>query len=339
MAKMRAGLYLGEKDVQIDFIQKPVLREGEALVKVAYGGICGTDMMIYAGKHPRAKAPLAMGHEFCGVIEELNGESSFCPEDRVVIEPTISCGECDACLSGHFNVCNTLKLIGIDQNGGFAEYVAVPFHRLHRIPDQLSNEHAAVTEPVSVAVHSVRRSNMKIGDTIVILGGGPIGLLIGQIARKAGAAEVIISEQSPYRLERAREFGFSVIDVKTTGLNEEVNSRTNGKGADVVFEVAGAMSTALQMTELVKIQGTILVVSVFKQNPSVNLAQMHFREISLKTTRCYSGDDFATAIRLMANQSVNVAPLISHNLPLEDIQKGFSFMEHSDQSMKILFHP
>lgn len=336
---MKAGLYISAKNIQLGELEKPTLREGEALVRVSYAGICGTDMMIYFGKHPRAKAPLAMGHEFSGVIEEIRGESPFSVGQRVVVEPTLSCGTCEACRSGQTHVCKTLRLIGIDMHGGFAEYVAVPLHRLHAVPDSLSDEAAAMTEPLAVAVHTVRRSELKVGNTAVILGGGPIGLLIGLVARQAGAAQVIISDVSPYRLEKAKELGFTVLDASKTDVTAEVHKLTGGIGGDVVFEVAGNQITAKQMVELSRIQGQIMVVSVYKQAPAIDLAAMHFREISLATTRCYSHDDFRAAIEMMASGKIHVEPLISHRLPLASLAEGFSYMENPNESLKILIQP
>lgn len=339
MTMMRAGLYVSEKNVTMGELDKPRLNKGEALVKVSYAGICGTDMMIYFGKHPRARAPLAMGHEFSGIIEDIYGNSSFALGDRVVIEPTLSCGTCEACMSGQSHVCKTLRLIGIDGHGGFAEYVAVPLHRLHRIPETLSDAHASLAEPLAVAVHTVRRSSLKVGDNIVILGGGPIGLLIGLVAKRAGAEQVIVSDISPYRLAKAKELGLTALDAREGNVNEEVFALTNNIGADIVFEVAGAPATAKQMTDIARIQGQIVVVSVFKQAPVVDLAAMHFKELSLITTRCYSRSDFEKAIRIMANGMIDVSPIISHHLPLEQIAEGFALMENPDVSLKILIHP
>ncbi|WP_258000329.1 zinc-dependent alcohol dehydrogenase [Bacillus sp. Marseille-P3661] len=339
MTGMKAGLYLSPKNFALGEIQKPKLKCDEALIKVAYAGICGTDMMIYSGKHPRAKAPLAAGHEFSGVIEEIKGESLFKIGDPVVIEPTLSCGSCEACSVGQNHVCKMLRLIGIDVHGGFSEYVAVPLHRLHLVPSDLSLATAALTEPVAVAVHTVRRSNVKVGDNIAIIGAGPIGLLVGLVAKLAGASQVIISDVSPHRLGIAKELGLTVLDAKEVDVTKEILDLTNGVGADVVFEAAGTQITAQQMTEIARIQGQIVVVSVYKKAPEIDLAKMHFKELSIVTTRCYSRNDFVTAIKMMASKQLNVEPLISHDLPLEEISKGFKLMENPDESLKILFHP
>ncbi|KAA0967065.1 zinc-binding dehydrogenase [Sporosarcina sp. ANT_H38] len=336
---MKAGQYLSEKKLGLSQIEKPSVKDGEALVKVSFAGICGTDMMIYFGKHPRAKAPLTMGHEFSGVIEEIADGSSFTIGDRVVVEPTISCGQCPACQSGHANVCKTLRLIGIDMDGGFAEYVAVPINRLHKIPDELPASIAAFTEPVAVAVHSVRKSDLLVGENVAILGAGPIGLLIGMVAKLNGANNIFISDISPYRLAKAEELGFISLDARKVNVTEEILSRTNGHGVDVVFEVAGSQITANQMVEIVKTRGQIVVVSVFKQPPTIDFAKMHYNEISLTTTRCYSRDDFSTAISLMAQGKIDVAPIISHELPIEELEQGFSLMGNPDESLKILIKP
>lgn len=336
---MRAGIYLGEKKVELGQLPIPEPAQGEALIHVLAGGICGTDMMIYAGKHPRAKAPLAMGHEFCGVIEKVMGETHFQPGERVVIEPTLSCGECEACQAGQNHVCRTLRLIGIDSDGGFAEYARVPFHRLHRLPEDISDSLAALTEPLAVAVHTVRRSNVKIGDDVVIIGCGPIGLLVGLVAKHSGAGRVMVTDISPYRIAKAQELGFITLDARKADVPQEIKSLTGGKGADVVFEVAGTPITAKQMTEAAKIQGQIVVVSLFKQPPTVDLSAMHFKELSLMTTRCYSRTDFQTAIQLMAGDQVHVSRLISHELPLERIAEGFALMENPEEALKIIIRP
>jgi (R,R)-butanediol dehydrogenase/meso-butanediol dehydrogenase/diacetyl reductase len=336
---MKAGMYVAEKSVQSAIIEKPFPKEGEVLIKVAYAGICGTDMMIYAGKHPRAKAPLVMGHEFSGTVESVVNIDDFQPGDRVTVEPYLTCGTCAACRAGQYHVCATLRCIGIDRDGGFAEYVTVPSHRLHRLPDNVTDEEAALTEPLAVAVHTVRRSDLKVGDSVAILGAGPIGLLIGLVAKQAGASEIFISDISPYRLQIAKQLGFTAINAKETDIKEVVLGFTKGVGVDVVFEVAGTQVTAKQMVECIKFQGKVVVVSVYKQPPAVDLAAMHFREISLTTTRCANSSDFVTAIQLMARKIIDVRPLISHKLPLEQIKQGFDTMENTEISLKVLFHP
>ncbi|MGE7687109.1 zinc-dependent alcohol dehydrogenase [Peribacillus sp. NPDC097895] len=336
---MKIGVYYSPKTVATSTLEKPSIKDNEALVKVSYAGICGTDMMIYSGQHPRAKAPLIMGHEFSGIVDEIGEGHDFQKGDRVIVEPILNCGKCAACKAGQIHVCASLKYIGIDKDGGFTEFSTIPVDRLRRLPDNVSDEDAALTEPLAVAIHTVRRSSLKVGDTVAILGAGPIGLLIGLIAKEAGAGDIFISDVSPYRLKVATEMGFTAINDANESIVKEVRSHTRNVGADVVFEVAGNQITADQMIDCIKFQGQIVVVSVYKKAPVVNLAAMHFREISLITTRCYSPDDFTKAIKLLEQKTFDVNPLISHILPLDEFEKGFQLMENPESSLKILFHP
>jgi threonine dehydrogenase-like Zn-dependent dehydrogenase len=174
---------------------------------------------------------------------------------------------------------------------------------------------------------------------VAILGAGPIGLLIALIAKEAGAGDIFISDVSPYRLKIASEMGFTAVNALNEDIVDKVKLHTQDVGADVVFEVAGNQITADQMIDCIKFQGEVVVVSVYKNAPIINLAKMHFREVSLTTTRCYSSDDFSIAIKLLEQQTININPIISHILPLDEIEKGFELMENPETSLKILFHP
>ena len=339
VSTMKAGVYLGGQQIRIEERKVPALKEGEVLLKVSHIGICGTDMAIYHGNlSHRVKPPLVMGHEMSGVVVE-NGDTPFQIGERVVVEPTLNCGKCKPCRSGNYNVCKNVGFIGIERDGGFAEYVAVPYERLHRIPTELSDAHAAVVEPLAVAVHAVKMSNLKLGDDVVIFGAGPIGLLVGLAAKEAGAGRIIVSDISPFRLKKAEELGFIAIDSKNKDAVAEVRALTDQNGADIVFEVAGIPITAKQMVEAVKIQGQIVVVSLFKQPSPVDLQRMQSQEISLITCRCYVADDFEKTIQLMSAGRIDVSPIISHVLSLDHIAEGFSLMENPEKSIKILIKP
>ncbi|MFD1415740.1 zinc-dependent alcohol dehydrogenase [Oceanobacillus jeddahense] len=339
MEFMKAGQYLGKEKIGLTKIPKPSIFENEARIRVEYAGICGTDMMIYKGKHPRATAPTILGHEFSGTIDEIKSDSSYKVGDKVVVEPTISCGVCPPCQQGQTHICQNLKLIGIDMDGGFAEYVRVPIRNLHRVPKDFPSSLASMAEPLAVAIHTVRRSTLKVGENVSILGAGPIGILIGMVAKMNGAKNVFISDISSYRLEKARQLGLQAINASNKNVVDEVFKRTNNELIDVVFEVAGTQTTMDQMVELIKSQGQIVVVSVFKNNPNINLAAMHFNEISLTTTRCYSRSDFLTALDMMISKEMvrnSLSTIVSHELDIEELAKGFSLMQGSENSLKIL---
>lgn len=339
MEFMKAGQYLDREKIGLTKLPKPPILENEARIKVAYAGICGTDMMIYNGKHPRATAPTILGHEFSGTIDEIKGNSSFEVGDKVVIEPTIHCGVCPPCQLGQTHICQNLKLIGIDMDGGFAEYARVPIRNLHSVPEEFPLSLASMAEPLAVAIHTVRRSTLKVGENVSILGAGPIGILIGMVAKMNGAKNVFISDISPYRLEKAKQLGLQTVDASNKNVVDEIFKQTNNELIDVVFEVAGTQTTMDQMVELIKSQGQIVVVSVFKNNPNINLAAMHFNEISLTTTRCYSRSDFLTALDMMISKEMvrnSLSTIVSHELDIEELAKGFSLMQGSENSLKIL---
>ena len=196
---MRAALWLGKEQVAVRVVPRPAVGPGQALIRVAYAGICGTDLMIYLGKHPRAKAPLIMSHEFCGVIAEADGEA-YPAGAPVTVNPLLTCGQCYPCRHGLSHVCERLGLLGIDADGGFAEYALAPLHTVRPLPPGLPLVEAALIEPLAVAVHAVRASDLKVGDTVAVLGAGPIGIMVAQVARLGGARRVLISERSPRQL-------------------------------------------------------------------------------------------------------------------------------------------
>jgi (R,R)-butanediol dehydrogenase/meso-butanediol dehydrogenase/diacetyl reductase len=212
---MNALLYKGKNELELGSIPIPEPGIDEVLIKVSYAGICGTDIHIYHGKHPRAKGPLVMGHEFCGEIVKCPESSELNVGDFVTAEPLISCGTCFTCLSGHPHVCKTLGLYGIDANGAFAEYVTMPVKKVYKIPKEIKRQFGALIEPIAVAIHALRISNLKISDTVCILGGGPIGLLLALTSKAAGCKDVIICEMNSYRLELAKKYGITTVDVSS----------------------------------------------------------------------------------------------------------------------------
>ncbi|SDX99125.1 2-desacetyl-2-hydroxyethyl bacteriochlorophyllide A dehydrogenase [Evansella caseinilytica] len=335
---MKAGIYQGTRQLEVAEVAVPSIAMDEALIKMSYAGICGTDMMIYSGLHPRASAPLIMGHEFSGVIEKINTTETLTVGDRVAVNPLTSCGKCVPCKTGLHHICDNLRYLGIDLDGGFARYVKVPVGNLYKLPDSISDMNASLIEPLAVAIHTVRRSKLKVADTAVILGAGPIGLLIGLIAKRAGAAKVMISDVSRFRLKIAEAYELEPVDATKEDIVKVVKESTNGVGADVVFEVAGNQMTANQMIEAIRTQGEIVVVSVYKKSPEINLAKMHFRELSLTTTRCFTSEDFQKALSMLSQGEIDLSGLVSHKLPLDQFEEGFKLMVASTDSMKILFY-
>lgn len=288
---MKALVYYGPYEVKAADVPCPELKKGEALVKVAYAGICGSDLMIAAGKHPRARAPLILGHEFCGeVVEVCDPENKHLVGQRVVVEPLLTCGRCRACWEGNYHVCETLGFLGIDAPGGMAEYAAVPVERLYSV-DGLSWEEAAVVEPVAVAVHAVRRSGFKVGEVAVVLGGGTIGQLVAQVLVVGGASEVIVSEASPYRREYLKKLPVKVVDPTQEVLKENM--------ADVVFEAAGVAETINYAINVARVRGVIVQLGLPKVPPATDVMKISFKELSWIGSRVYNRWDYLAAIKLI----------------------------------------
>lgn len=334
---MKAVVYLGKEEICVKEVERPKLNAGEVLIKIHSAGICGSDLGIYSGKHPRAKAPLVMGHEFTGEVVETLATKDIEVGDRVTVNPLISCGICQPCQTGNAHVCRKLGLVGIDTDGGFAEYVKVDSAKVIKLPKDLPMDLACLVEPLAVCVHAVRKSAFKVGDNVVVLGGGPIGLLTAIAARYAGASQVVLTEINEGRCELAKSFGFTVIGA-AQDPEPEVLRLTGGNGADVVFEAAGVPATATLSTKLVKITGQIVIVGVFKEPTKIDLQAVNFKELSLIGVRVYTPKDYQVALSMLIKDQ-EIGRVISHKLPLDKTQEGIELMRGTDFSMKILIQP
>ncbi len=333
-------VYYKAYDVRLEDRPIPTLDEGEVLIKVAYSGICGSDVSIYMGKHPRATPPVIIGHEFSGEVVEIKAANSHLKVgDRVAVEPLFNCGHCYACVDGAYNSCINLKMPGHNTDGSFAEYAKAPVHRVYRIPEEVSMEVAATVEPTSVATGAVRRSRLKVGDHAVVLGGGPIGLLVGQVARLTSEVPVALVEVSDWRLELARKLGLDTIDAKQENVRQAIMDRTNGRGADVIFDAAGAAPLTEQISSFIKVRGQIVMVAMPKEPRPVDLGIFAFKQAEMIGCRAFTYGDCEAAIAMMAAKKIDVPSLISHVMPLEQYIEGLEMAKKAGDSMKILLKP
>ncbi|CAM3729076.1 MULTISPECIES: (R,R)-butanediol dehydrogenase [Paenibacillus] len=334
---MKAAFYEGNKNIVVGAGSRKEPGPGEVEIKVAYAGICGTDLHIYHGHMDhRVTLPQVMGHEMSGVIERVGKEvTSYKPGDRVTVRPLGPCGECPACQDGCSHICHRLKFMGIETDGAFQSYWTVPASTLHMLPDDLSLQHGAMIEPLAVACHDVRLGKVAPGEYVVVIGGGPIGTLIALVARAAGA-RVVVAEINPYRLQLLSEMGFEICNSNEQDLAEYVQEATGGKGADVVFEVTSSLAGAEVMTKLPKVRGRIVIVGIFSKPVPVDLHRFFWREIQLLGARVYEHEDFEQAIQLAASGELQLERIISKIYPIEQIQEGFEQMESGSGVMKIL---
>ncbi len=338
---MKVGAYLGKEDVRVQDWPVPETTAGEVLIKVRYAGICGTDMLIHSGKHPRVVPPRVLGHEVFGTVAETtasDGKEWKCGA-RVVIYPLISCGRCAPCREGDAHVCETLGLIGIDTDGGMAEFVKAKPDQLFAVPAAVSDEQAALVEPLSVAVHAVRTSGFRPGDTAMVMGAGPIGNLVAQVLRASGARTVVITELKDFRRRLAQRMGFTALNPAEESVCEALRRLLGVPYVDRVYEATGAAGAIHDALEACKVRGEITWVGLPKTPPEVNVLRLVFKEITTTGVRVYRPVDYQVAISLLERGAVDVEPLITDRLPLQDVALGFERMHNADTSLKILFAP
>jgi len=334
---LKAAYYEGHRRVRVGECKPVDPAPGQVQIKVSHCGICGSDLhMFHGAMDHRFQVPHVFGHEMSGTVHAVGeGVKGFAPGDHVTVRPLDPCGICPACRAGYSHVCQRLKFIGFDAPGALQTLWTVPAHTLHRLPESLPLEKAALIEPMAVACHDVRLAEVKSGEYAVIQGGGPIGILIALVARHAGA-RVTLMEVNPFRLNLARELGFDTLNPKEVDPVKYVNDQTETAGADVVFEVSGSAAGAETMTQLARVRGRIVLVAIFSAAPEVDLFRFFWRELRLWGARVYEPQDFEQAIALTASGVLPLDRLISEVSPLESVQSALERLESGGEVMKIL---
>ncbi|MDX3076280.1 zinc-binding dehydrogenase [Streptomyces sp. NPDC088354] len=333
---MLAARYTGARTMAVEEREPADPGPGEVRIAVAYVGICGTDLHVFHGDMDgRVGESATIGHEMSGTIVALGpGVEGWSVGDAVTVMPLAWDGTCPACRAGNEHICQNLDFIGIDSPGALQEFWNVPASTLVRLPAGISLRDAALVEPVAVAVHDVRRSELGPGDRAVVIGAGPIGVLIATVASASGA-EVVIAEIDPTRRAAAEEMGLTTLDPSSVDQVAWVEEWTDGAGADVVFEVSGSAGAVLGATGLAKVRGTLVVVAIHSQPRPVDLHRVFWRELRLLGARVYQRHDFERAIELLAEGAIPAEKLITGIVPLTEIQSAFGVLE-AGQAMKLL---
>jgi (R,R)-butanediol dehydrogenase/meso-butanediol dehydrogenase/diacetyl reductase len=307
-----------------------------SVIKVAYAGLCGTDLHILHGSMDRRVAmPAIIGHEMSGTIAAVgDGVTDWRAGDAVTVMPLAWDGTCPACLAGNQHICHNLNFLGIDSPGALQGYWNVPADVLVALPAGLRLDHAALVEPVAVSVHDVRRSGLVPGEKAVVIGGGPIGVLIATTAREFGA-DVVVIEVDAGRRHAVAELGFEVLDPRAVDQVAWVTEWTAGAGADVVFEVSGAAAAVLGATDLARVRGRLVIVAIHPEPRPVNLQRVFWRELTLIGARVYQRADYETAVELLARGVIPADLLITRIEPIDRTMAAFEALA-SGQAMKIL---
>jgi 2-desacetyl-2-hydroxyethyl bacteriochlorophyllide A dehydrogenase len=328
--------YVGDRTIDIREATPTPPAPGQVQIEVAYNGICGTDLHIFHGSmDARVSMPAIIGHEMSGRIAALGDDvTGWSVGDPVTVMPLDWDGTCPACLAGNQHVCQNLNFIGIDSPGALQGSWNVDASVLVALPETLRLDHAALVEPVAVSVHDVRRSGLVPGEKAVVIGGGPIGVLIATTARQFGG-DVVVIELDPTRRQAVADLGFQVLDPTATDQVEWVTEWTDGAGADVVFEVSGAASAVLGATDLARVRGRLVVVAIHPQPRPINLQRVFWRELTIIGARVYERQDFEKAVELLDAGVIPADLLITRIEPITATADAFAALE-SGQAMKIL---
>jgi 2-desacetyl-2-hydroxyethyl bacteriochlorophyllide A dehydrogenase len=321
---MQAAIFNGVKNIVLEDYSLRPLEKNELLIKVACCGICGTDKHIYAGKAP-SKVPVILGHEYTGtVVEKGNNYSKFNIDDTVAIDPNINCGYCDYCKKGRVNFCENLKALGVTINGGFAEYSIVPLSQAYLIPKDFNLSVAAFAEPLSCCLRGMEQAGIKHGDSVIIIGGGTIGLMMVQLVKMAGAAKIILIEPEPLKRNLGSELGadyaYSPTDDK---IFEEIKELTKLQ-TDVIIECVGKSDT-VELAVKLSGKGTNIVIfglAPLDHNITLNLQYLFKNEIKISNSYL-NPFTFRPAVDLLIAGKINLQKLITNQIPLKSIKNIF----------------
>ncbi|UKA76484.1 2,3-butanediol dehydrogenase [Arthrobacter sp. FW306-07-I] len=351
---MKAARFHARKDIRIEDIPEPELRPGAVKIDVAWCGICGTDLHEYlegpifcpAPGHPHPlsheESPVTLGHEFSGTVSEVGeGVTGLAKGDNVVVEPYFVDGSCDMCQAGSYHLCRQMGFIGLSGGGGgLSEKIVVDQRWVHPVGD-IPLDEAALIEPLSVAHHAVARSGVKAGDTALVGGSGPIGLLTAAVLKGMGVT-TIISELTQARKEKATSSGVAdhVLDPSQENVPERVRELTGGTGADVAFECAGVNAVLDTMLDAVRPGAVVVNVSIWGAPATIDMQKLVLKEIDLRGTIAYVRDHPAV-IKMVQEGKVDLKPFITGRIALEDlVEQGFdTLIHHKDTAVKVLVHP
>lgn len=316
---MKALIYEGPREMILREVDPPHVGTGEALVEVAYSGICGSELSGFLGQSSIRKPPLIFGHEFSGRIVE-NGTGANLPVGaRITANPLISCGTCVYCLAGEEQLCADRRLLGAARPGSNARYVAVPADSVVALPDTLSFEQATLAEPIAYAVHVVEMLAPKSQDVLVVLGMGPIGLFVLQAARHYGIANVYAVDTNPERLAIADVLGASAtLDPRRDNVMQVIQDATSGLGAHFVVDAVGSPATRQSAASLVRRGGTIIFSGLHAQDTTLPINDMVRNEIVTRGAFAYRADQFRRAVELIAQGALGLQDKWIVKAPLEN---------------------
>jgi len=339
---MKKLLLSAWKKVELVEAPIPVPGPGEAVVRIKYAGICGSDLHVFDGMHPTATVPLVMGHEACGELYAINSDrTDLKVGDKVCAHTIKPCRACKACTSGRENLCSSVKIMGTNFDGVFTQYLLVDADRVIRFDDGVSDRIAALVEPLTVAVHDVRRSGLRPGENVLVAGAGPIGIIIAIMARFSGAAHVVLTEIDPARIALAQEtFGFTVVDPTGPDLEKVCAAATGGEGFDRIFEITAVRSSFDTCVSQLKVGGVLVQVGMPPKGTSfaLNTDKIIYSECEVRGVRHHTMNDMQAAAELINAGVLNeqLAKMVSVIYPMEQSREALERARSDKASLRVL---
>ena len=345
MPKMTTALLNAPRTFEVSEVDVPALEPGEVMVRVRQCGVCGSDLHFYRGELPLPPGT-CMGHEMSGEVAEAGpGVEDFRPGDRVCIEPLLFCGRCQYCRSGQYQLCRQRRLLGAPLPGGFARFVKAPAYCLYRLPDALDFEVGSLVEPLAVAVHGLRLAGLSVGDRVLVLGAGSIGLLAATAARQMGAGSVSVCGRHEHQRKAALALGADVaVEDGREALASLASSSWESPFDLVVEAVGGHADTISQAVNLVRFGGRVAVVGLFTQPTTLNAMSVMLKETQITGAMTYgragTRSDFALALEIAARRASDLRALVTHRFPLERTAEAFeTAVDKKTGSLKVSVLP
>jgi L-iditol 2-dehydrogenase len=311
----------------------------EVVMKVERIGICGSDVHVYHGLHPNARYPLIQGHESAGTVVRVGKDvEGLKPGDKITFTPQMVCGHCYMCTHGMYHICQSLQVMGFQPPGAAQEYLLLPAANVVKLPADLPFDLGALVEPVAVAVHAVSKAKLESGQRAIVLGAGPIGNLVAQVAKARGADKVLITDLSDFRLDLARQCGLDVaLNPQKEDLGQAIQTHFGPDKADLIFECVGLQATVEQALTHARKGSTIVLVGVFGRKPVVDLMLVQNRELTLVGTQMYQRADYEQAIQLIAEGHLHLETLITNHFKFTDYPAAYDYIEaNQDKAMKVM---
>lgn len=341
MAKMTQAIMTEPGNIIYQEVDIPEAKPDQIKVKMKRIGICGSDIHVNHGKHPYTSYPVVQGHEVSAEVVETGKDVTTCKVgDKVTIQPQVVCGKCYPCTHGMYNDCEVLKVMGFQTTGMASDYFVVDANKALVLPEEMSWDHGAMIEPLAVAVHAVRRYAADMtGKKAVVLGGGPIGNLVAQTAKALGAEVVLLSELSAYRLDTAKKCGIATVNPSEEDLLEAIIEACGEDRADVIFECIGINPTMKQAIAYARKGSHIVVVGVFGDLATVDMAAVQDHELTLLGSAMYREEDYIKAIELVAAGKIEFEALITHRFGFREFKKGYDTIDlEKDKAMKVMIN-